>query len=41
MHHTGYKKESKKEIKKKENKKGYEKFASKRFKPGLSEYVRT
>ena len=41
MHHTGYKKESKKEILKKENKKGYEKFASRGFEPGPSESVRT
>ena len=36
MHHTG-KKESKKEILKKEKKKGYENFASKVFEPGPSE----
>ena len=36
MHHTG-KKESKK---KKEKKEGHEKFASRRFEPGPSEYVR-
>ena len=41
MHHTGYKKESKKEILKKENKKGYGKFASRGFEPGPSESVRT
>ena len=36
MHHTG-----KKESKKKEKKEGHEKFASRRFEPGPSEYVRT
>ena len=40
MHHTG-KKESKKEILKKEKKIGYEKFASRGFEPGPSESVRT
>ena len=39
MHHTG-KKESKKEILKNE-KKGYDKFASRGFEPGPSESVRT
>ena len=39
VRHTG-KKESKKELLKKE-KKGYEKFASRRFEPGPSESVRT